>query len=160
TFSDTSPQPLSFDTFSLRPSTPEVTATNFDTTLFKVEFTPAGCAPTSFNVTGSTSFCPGGSAPVGLSGSVSGVDYHLRLGGSPTGTFLPGTGSALNFGLQGAGTYTVYASNTTIDCQGLMAGSAVLALNAAPTISVQPSPVDATNSVGDSRTFSVTVTGT
>lgn len=36
-YSDTSPQPLSFDTFALRPQTPEATATSFDTTLFRVE---------------------------------------------------------------------------------------------------------------------------
>jgi len=159
TFSDPTPQPLVFDTFSLRPSTPEVTATNFDTTLFKVEFTPAGCAPTPFNVTGSTNVCPGGTSPVGLSGSQVNVDYHLLLGGSPVGSPVAGTGSALNFGLQSAGTYTVYASNTTIACEGLMVGSAVIAEYASPLVTVNPSPVDATNAVGGTRVFSITATG-
>ena len=36
-YSDTTAQTLSFNTFALRPSTPETTATSFDTTLFKVE---------------------------------------------------------------------------------------------------------------------------
>jgi hypothetical protein len=36
-YSDATPQPLSFDTFGLRPQTPELTATGFDTTQFMVE---------------------------------------------------------------------------------------------------------------------------
>lgn len=36
-YSDVTPQALSFDTFAIRPGTPEATATSFDTTLFKVE---------------------------------------------------------------------------------------------------------------------------
>jgi hypothetical protein len=39
-YSDASPQPLTFDTFSVRPQTPELAATSFDTTLFQVTFTP------------------------------------------------------------------------------------------------------------------------
>lgn len=35
--SDASPQPLSFDTFAIRPQTPELTSTLFDTTLFSVD---------------------------------------------------------------------------------------------------------------------------
>ncbi len=36
-FSDATPQALSFDTFAMRPQTPELTATSFDTTLFSVD---------------------------------------------------------------------------------------------------------------------------
>lgn len=158
-YSDSSPQTLTFDTFSLRPSTPETTATNFDTTLFKVEFTPGGCVPTSHNVTGTTTVCPGGTSTVGLSGSDVNVDYHLLLGGSPTGTSVAGTGSAISFGLQSVGTYTVYASNTTITCEGLMNGSAVISQYASPNVTVNPSPADATNAIGGTRIFTVTATG-
>ena len=38
-YSDATAQALSFDTFALRPQTPELTATSFDTTLFRVETT-------------------------------------------------------------------------------------------------------------------------
>lgn len=38
-YSDATAQPLSFDTFALRPQTPELSATSFDTTLFRVELT-------------------------------------------------------------------------------------------------------------------------
>lgn len=37
-YSDATAQALSFDTFALRPQTPELTATSFDTTRFTVEF--------------------------------------------------------------------------------------------------------------------------
>jgi hypothetical protein len=50
-FSDTSPQPLSFDTFGMRPQTPELTAASFDTTLFKVEG-PAVPEPASIGLIG------------------------------------------------------------------------------------------------------------
>jgi len=40
-YSDTTAQTLSFNTFGIRPGTPEATATSFDTTQFKVEFVPA-----------------------------------------------------------------------------------------------------------------------
>jgi hypothetical protein len=46
-YSDATPQALSFDTFALRPQTPELTATSFDTTLFQVDFTPAVPEPTA-----------------------------------------------------------------------------------------------------------------
>jgi hypothetical protein len=39
-YSDVTPQALSFDTFAIRPQTPEVSATSFDTTLFKVDLIP------------------------------------------------------------------------------------------------------------------------
>jgi len=41
TFTDATPSSLSFDTFALRPSSLQTTATQFDTSLFKVEITPA-----------------------------------------------------------------------------------------------------------------------
>lgn len=45
-YSDATPQALSFDTFAMRPQTPELTATSFDTTQFMVEFTAAVPEPT------------------------------------------------------------------------------------------------------------------
>ena len=158
-YSDATPQTLAFDTFSLRPSTPEVTATNFDTTLFRVEFIPGGCAPTLYTTSGSTNVCTGGTGPVALSGSDINVNYQLRLAGSPVGSPVAGTGSALNFGLQGAGNYTVYASNTTIACEGLMAGNALIAEYSNPIVTVDPSPALATNAIGGTRVFTVTATG-
>lgn len=45
TFSDISPEAFTFDTFALRPGTPETTATSFDTTLFQVDYSPATAVP-------------------------------------------------------------------------------------------------------------------
>lgn len=39
TYSDATPQPLTFDTFALRPQTPESTAASFDTHAFRVDLT-------------------------------------------------------------------------------------------------------------------------
>jgi len=157
---DATPNSLTFDTHGVRPGNSATSATNFYTKLFKVEFIPGGaCTPTAYNVTGSATVCSGGTSSVGLSDSDSGVDYHLLQGGVPTGTVLGGTGSALDYGLQGVGTYTVYASNTTIACEGLMAGSAVIAQYANPVVTVNPTPSTALNAIGDTRAFSITATG-
>jgi hypothetical protein len=65
-------------------------------------------APSAFNVTGTGSYCQGnGGLPVGLSDSETGVTYTL----SPGGTTLAGTGDAISFGNQLAGTYTISGSN-------------------------------------------------
>ncbi|MGC8823978.1 MAG: gliding motility-associated C-terminal domain-containing protein [Bacteroidales bacterium] len=91
--------------------------------------------PTLFNVTGGGSYCAGGSGVlVGLSGSQTGVNYQLKRNGNNTGAPVPGSGSALNFGLQTlAGTYTVEATNTTTGCTATMNGSAVVVVNTPPT---------------------------
>ncbi len=43
--SDAAPQPLLFDTFVVRPGTPELTSTFFDTTMFQVEFIAGTAIP-------------------------------------------------------------------------------------------------------------------
>jgi hypothetical protein len=90
--------------------------------------------PTQFNVLGSGSYCAGGTGVVvSLSGSSVGINYTLYLGGVSTGTTLAGTGSALNFGNQLAGTYTVVATNASTSCTSNMTGSAVITINPLPT---------------------------
>jgi hypothetical protein len=159
TYTDAAPNSLTFDTFGVRPTTGNTTATNFITTLFKAEFTPGGCTPTSYDVTGSATVCSGGTASVGLNDSDSGLDYHLLVGGTPTGTVLPGTGSALDFGLQGVGTYTVYASNISIACEGVMSGAAVISQYADPVVTTNPAPATAVSVVGSTRVFKISATG-
>jgi pectate lyase len=46
TYNDPSPQGFTYDTFALRPSTGDTTASAFDTTLFRVEYIPGATAPT------------------------------------------------------------------------------------------------------------------
>ncbi len=73
----------------------------------------AGVPPTAFSVTGSGAYCNGGAGlPVGLSGSESGVTYTLfknLVAQVPT---VAGTGTAISFGNQLAGTYTLSGTNT------------------------------------------------
>lgn len=124
--------------------------------------TPSGCTPgTAFAVTGGGAYCAGDSGvSVGLAGSQTGVDYHLKLGGVDVGSVITGSGPAIDFGLQTApGSYSVLASNTSTFCVGYMTGTAVVVSNAPPAISGQPSPALATNSVGGLRTYTVTATG-
>jgi hypothetical protein len=154
---DAAPRTFRFDTFSARNQSG--CATNCDTTLFKVEYIPAACAPTVYTVTGSGQICAGGQGNVGLSDSDTGVDYHLYSNGTATGVVSNGTGSAIDFGPQNVAVYTVYASNTSISCQGWMTGSAVFTQYADPVVTVNPAPASAVNSVGDTRVFSITATG-
>ena len=78
--------------------------------------------PAPFNVTGGTGVA------VGLDGSEIGVNYQLVNGTTNTGSPVPGTGSAISFGIQSAvGTYTIVATNTTTYCTKTMTGSAIVA---------------------------------
>ncbi|HEY0770941.1 MAG TPA: SprB repeat-containing protein, partial [Sphingobacteriaceae bacterium] len=92
--------------------------------------------PAIFSVTGGGAYCSGASGVlVGLSGSETGINYQLLNNGVSVGSAVAATGSAINFGLQtAAGTYTVSATNTTTGCSVPMAGSAVITINALPSI--------------------------
>ena len=93
--------------------------------------------PRLFTVTGGGSFCQSGSGVhVGLSNSAMGVNYQLfnSITGS-VGSALPGTNTALDFGLQtGAGSYTVLATNSSTPCNVLMTGSANVVVNPLPHV--------------------------
>ncbi len=90
--------------------------------------------PSVFAVTGSGSYCAGGTGlPVGLSSSTAGVNYSL-FNGSTVVAVTGGTGGPITFGTYtAAGTYTVSANNTSTGCNNNMTGSAVLSINALPT---------------------------
>jgi type IX secretion system substrate protein/Big-like domain-containing protein len=83
-------------------------------------------APTAYTVTGGGSYCSGGAGVnVGLSGSVTGINYELYLAGVHTGITYYGTGGGFNFGLQtAAGNYTAVATDWTSGCTSTMTGSA------------------------------------
>ncbi|MCW5920772.1 MAG: Ig-like domain-containing protein [Saprospiraceae bacterium] len=104
--------------------------------------------PTTFNVTGGGAYCAGGAGvPVGLSGSETGVDYQLQIGGVDTGSPVAGDGNAISFGNQtAAGTYTVVATNTTTLCTATMTGNAVVTINAAPTCDINGLDIVCANS--------------
>ncbi|WP_157624571.1 Ig-like domain-containing protein, partial [Sunxiuqinia dokdonensis] len=87
--------------------------------------------PTSYGVTGTGTYCAGESGlEVGLSGSETGVDYQLYVGGTTVvGSPVAGTGSAISFGTQPAGTYTIVATRVAGGCTTDMNGNAVVTEN-------------------------------
>jgi len=91
----------------------------------------------AYNMTGGGNYCLGGSGMlVGLDGSQSGVQYKLVKNTVPVGANIPGTGSAISFGLQTAGTYTSTAYRKATYLTGTMTGSATVTLvTVVPTIS-------------------------
>lgn len=83
--------------------------------------------PLAFDVLGSGSYCQGtGGLPVSLSGSEIGVTYTMHGGPLPEPS-VNGTGSAISFGNQPVGVYTV--SGTGIAGTTAMNGSAVITEN-------------------------------
>ena len=92
--------------------------------------------PTVYSVGGGGAYCFGGTGVhITLSGSSTGVNYQLYLGGAAVGASLAGTGSALDFGVYTmAGTYTVVATNPATGCTSNMAGSAVVSIGTLPSV--------------------------
>jgi gliding motility-associated-like protein len=89
--------------------------------------------PEDFDVTGGGSYCAGSpGVSVGLSDSELGVSYRLFRNGTATSTVVPGTGSAISFGAQTAGTYTVTGTNES--GTSLMNESAVVTEVALPAV--------------------------
>ncbi|HNU21807.1 MAG TPA: PKD domain-containing protein [Bacteroidales bacterium] len=93
--------------------------------------------PTPFTVTGGGSYAMGGiGVPVGLSGSEVNFRYYLinQTTGIEIGPVL-GNGNAISFGNQiEAGVYVVRGVNPVTNCEGMMAGSALITVNPTPTI--------------------------
>ena len=91
--------------------------------------------PTAYTVTGGGGYCIGSTGVhIGLSPSDIGISYQLYRGSVPVGTALGGSGSAIDFGLlTTAGTYTVFATNTTTGCTNAMTGAAIVSVNTLPT---------------------------
>ena len=89
--------------------------------------------PSLYVVTGGGSYCAGGAGvDIGLNGSDNGISYQLQYSGAAIDT-LPGSGSALDFGLfTFAGGYTVLATDSITGCSATMTGSATVIVN--PTV--------------------------
>ncbi len=83
--------------------------------------------PTKFQVNGGGYFCSGIGVYVGMNGSQAGVNYQLFRQGTPSPiATVAGTGSAISFGPQTTGIYTVVAVNATTGCTSTMNGDAVV----------------------------------
>ena len=92
---------------------------------------------TPYNVTGGGSYCTGASGlTLGLENSQTLATYQLYKDGTAVGAPVNGTGAALDFGIQTAGTYTVTATRITGGCIDDMNGSAVITVGASPTATV------------------------
>jgi len=111
--------------------------------------------PVAFNVTGTGSYCQGGPGiPVGLSGSQTGTTYTLYKDAVAQVPTVAGTGSAITFGNQTAGTYTVEGTNATGTT--VMTGSAIVTEDAPVAVSVTASPDQNNVCAGTSVTFTAT----
>lgn len=113
--------------------------------------------PTAYTVSGSGSYCQSGAGiEVGLSGSDIGVNYQLYNGVNAVGSVVSGTGSAISFGNQTAGTYTVTATNATTSITASMTGNAIISenLSVTPNVSIDASSNPSTTGV--SVTFTPT----
>lgn len=113
--------------------------------------------PTAFNVTGTGSYCQGSSGtPVGLDGSEVGVTYTLYKDAVAQVPTVDGTGSAITFGDQTAGTYTVEGTNTIGTTP--MTGSAIVTEDTPVAVSVTADPDQNNVCEGTSVTFTATPT--
>ena len=81
-----------------------------------------------------TAYCTGGTGyAVQLNTSDIGVDYQLYNASGALGSSMAGTGSALVFGIEPAGTYSVVATNSTTGCVKNMSGTPTITMSPLPT---------------------------
>jgi len=96
-----------------------------------VNFSISNAAPTSFAVTGGGAYCQGTAGlPVGLAGSENGVTYTLYKNSIAQVPTVTGTGAALTFGNQIAGTYTVNGTDGVVTTP--MTGNAIITETPSP----------------------------
>jgi M6 family metalloprotease-like protein len=113
--------------------------------------------PVAYAVTGSGSYCQGGAGlAVGVAGTQVGVIYTLLKNSIAQTPTIDGTGSAITFGNQLSGTYTV--SGTNSGGTTTMTGSAVISVN--PNLPVSVSIEASANPVcaGTQVTYTATPT--
>ncbi len=97
--------------------------------------------PLIYTLGGSGSYCYGSfGMTITLSGSETGVSYQLFKNGTVQGAPLTGTGSAVNWTEQTAGSYTVAATVITTGCSRPMSGTVVITEELAINVSILPSP--------------------
>ncbi|MBK7172092.1 MAG: T9SS type A sorting domain-containing protein [Bacteroidales bacterium] len=113
--------------------------------------------PTAFNVTGGGNYCQGGAGvPVGLFDSELNVTYTLFLDGVAQTPTVAGTGSAISFGNQLAGVYTV--SGTNLGGTTVMTGSVTVVEDLPVPVSV--SILESANPICDGGSVTFTATPT
>jgi uncharacterized protein YjdB len=92
--------------------------------------------PALYPLTGGGNYCFGTTGVhIGVAGSDVGTNYQLYLGVSTVGAPMPGTGAAMDFGLQtSVGTYTIVATNTVTGCSTNMPGSTAVNIDPLPNL--------------------------
>ncbi len=92
--------------------------------------------PIAYTVTGATSYCADlAGVAVGLSNSQTGVSYQLYNGVAAVGPIVAGsTGSALSFGVQPAGSYSVLATAALGGCTSPMLNTLNVIMNPLPIV--------------------------
>ncbi len=91
-------------------------------------------APAPYVVTGGGNYCDGGAGMhIGMGGTSLGVDYSLYTTSGTFVTMLAGTGSALDFGLNPAGSYKVVGVDHYTTCPANMANTVAVGINPLPT---------------------------
>lgn len=117
--------------------------------------------PNAFAVSGTATICTGNNTNVTLAGSQTGYTYKLYKNSSATSTTTAGTGSALNFSVSEAGTYTVKGYVTGIEtCSTDMTNSASVTSIGATITNVTPAEAHpyeiVTLTASKSATWSIT----
>lgn len=162
---DTTPANFKFDTFDIRPSSEALTATSFDTTLFKVEFTNTATAPAidtppadyAATVGDLVSFHVAASGAGELSYQWQKDGLNLSDGGNISGS-TTATLTLTGVQLGDAGDYRVVVSNFAGSTTSSAAALTVSAAAIPPSISAQPQSLSAAR--GSMASFSVTANGT
>jgi pectate lyase len=158
-FSDTTPNSFTFDTFGLRPSSASDSASSFDTSLFKVEFIPGASPPSIELDPQGQSVLVGQNALFSVQASgTAPLSYQWYYN---TNTVLTNATSSIltltNVQLADAGGYSVVVTNGSGAITSAVAQLTV-SLPAAPSIITQPQ--DQTNILpGATATFSVVAGG-
>ncbi|HEV2438387.1 MAG TPA: immunoglobulin domain-containing protein [Verrucomicrobiae bacterium] len=157
-YSDSSPNSFTFDTFGLRPSDANDSANSFDTTLFEVEFIPGATPPSITTDPQDQTVLVGQDANfnVLVSGTLP-LNYQWYYN---TNTVLTNaTGSALtltNAQLTDAGGYSVIVTNAY---GSVTSAVAQLSVNVPDSPSIITQPQDQTISLGGTASFTVTAGG-
>lgn len=112
----------------------------------------------AYAMTGGGNFCSPAvaGAAVGVANSQSGYNYQLYKNGVASGSPVAGTGSAISFGLQDAGTYTAVATNG--GCNTNMTGSVIVTSTSSATPTISISTATTTVCSGSNVTFSSSIT--
>ena len=96
--------------------------------------------PMHYGLTGGGAYCSADTGVhIGLAGSQAHVAYTLLHNGNPVVVNLPGSGSALDFGLfSTAGTYRVYARDTLTGCDDTLSGQLSISIITSPVANAGP----------------------